>query len=246
LRVLDLCTGSGCIPLLFHHEFYSTNASTSTLLELVGIDISTQALSLARENLIHQIAHAARQQTGRSPRNRSLNQIGFVQADVLVESTEEIDSTGPLPLLEALERLYGDSDPPTFDVLISNPPYVSPKSYLQNTTRSVREFEPRLALVPPGDVAEDDSSVGDFFYPKLWQAAEKVNAKVCLFEVADLEQATRVAAMAVERGTWDVVEIWRDEPGAGGDTEETLTIGGRDVRVRGTGHGRSIFAKRRA
>lgn len=28
LRVLDLCTGTACIPLLFHHEFYSRQSRT--------------------------------------------------------------------------------------------------------------------------------------------------------------------------------------------------------------------------
>jgi methylase of polypeptide subunit release factors len=249
LRILDLCTGTGCIPLLFHNQFYSANPSTSTLLELVGVDISADALSLARENLIHQIANAARQRTGPPKRTKSLNQIGFVQANVLAsgsssETSSEIVSGGSLPLTEALERLYGNSDPPTFDVLISNPPYVSPRSYLRTTSRSVRDFEPKLALVPSRPTSEDDTSTGDYFYPRLWQAAADVNAKVCLFEVAGLEQATRVAGMALQRSVWDVVEIWRDDPRGRGEAMEEVIIAGQSVRVRGDGNGRSVFVRR--
>ncbi|EGP90183.1 uncharacterized protein MYCGRDRAFT_36358 [Zymoseptoria tritici IPO323] len=248
LRVLDLCTGTGCIPLLFHHELYTSNASTSTTLELVGVDISTSALSVARENLIHQIAHAARAQpTAHSKRTRSLNQIGFVQADILA-SSPSTESSGPLPLNEALGRLYsGETEPPTFDILISNPPYISPSAYLRTTTRSVRNFEPKLALVPPSPTPSssgDDETIGDAFYPHLWRLAEQVKAKVCLFEVSDLQQAKRVAAMAVEHGKWDVVEIWRDEPGARSEAVEELHVGGRSVGVRGAGNGRSVFARR--
>src|SRR4051812_39952052 len=49
LRVLDLCTGTGCIPLLFHHEFYA--ARDDVQLRLLGMDISEQAIDLAQHNL---------------------------------------------------------------------------------------------------------------------------------------------------------------------------------------------------
>lgn len=69
-----------------------------------------------------------------------------------------------------------------------------------------------------------------------------MHAKVILFEVADMEQAIRVATMAIERGIWQTVEIWRDEPSAG--TEDDILITEARVLVRGSGHGRSIFAYR--
>lgn len=45
LRVLDLCTGSGCIPLLLAHLQPSITA--------LGVDISPQAIALARDNIAH-------------------------------------------------------------------------------------------------------------------------------------------------------------------------------------------------
>ncbi|EMG48715.1 Mitochondrial ribosome protein, small subunit [Candida maltosa Xu316] len=45
LSILDVCTGSGCIPLLMSHELSGTNAN------IYAFDVSEQAVSLANENL---------------------------------------------------------------------------------------------------------------------------------------------------------------------------------------------------
>lgn len=241
LRVLDLCTGSGCIPLLFHHNFFSYDPKTNIALELVGVDISSDALSLARENLIHQIAQQAGSESASSQQTRSLNSIGFVQADILREKTADEDD-GPLSLSQALERLSGDSDHPHFDILISNPPYVSPKGFHRTTTRSVMQYEPKTALVPPASNSDDDEAIGDLFYPRLLQILDTVDAKMLLFEVSDIDQAKRVAAMASGQKLWDHIEIWRDEPDVA--SIENVQIERQVVQVRGRGHGRSVFAYR--
>lgn len=240
LRVLDLCTGSGCIPLLFHHEFYTGSPSVDTSLELVGVDVSSSALSLARENLIHQMAFHTRSQSANSQQTRSLNSIGFVQADILNEHKDPDDRSPSLA--QALDRLRDSSHRPHFDILISNPPYISPRSFQRTTSRSVRQYEPRLALVPPGTQVDDDEAIGDLFYPKLLNIAEQIQAKSFLFEVSDIDQARRLAAMASTLETWAKIEIWRDEPGVLLTEEEH--IGGQVVKVRGRGHGRSVFACR--
>lgn len=236
LTVLDLCTGTGCIPLLFHDEFYShptAEASSQHSLDLLGVDISPTALNLARENLVHQIASQARNQQSSQQRTRSLHRIGFIQADIL-----EVEGS----LLPALGRLFHHNEEdllPSFDILISNPPYISPTAHLP---RSVRLYEPELALIP----SKPTPSVmtrGDEFYPALLRTAELVNAKIMLFEVGDLEQAKRVAEMAVEQCSWEKIEIWRDHPS--GDPKELLEIAGQMIQVRGKGHGRSVFAFRR-
>ncbi|KAM3423406.1 hypothetical protein BST61_g839 [Cercospora zeina] len=245
IRVLDLCTGSGCIPLLFHHEFYSQEQNHGKQVELVGVDVSSDALSLARENLIHQIAREGMQYSPRSPRTKSLQSIGFVQADILkddLDISEHNTGDGPLSLAQALARL-SDSSTPTFDILTCNPPYISPRSFRITTSRSVRQHEPIQALVPATNDTEamTDDEIGDLFYPKLLSLAEQLEAKVVLFEVADMEQAQRVAAMAVSQGAWSGVEIWRDEPAAG-STVDSVQIDLHNVAVRGVGHGRSVVA----
>ncbi|CAK1361197.1 Release factor glutamine methyltransferase [Cercospora beticola] len=247
LRVLDLCTGSGCIPLLFHHEFYSHEQNNSKQLEMVGVDISSDALSLARENLIHQIARQGKQYSSGLPRTKSLQHIGFVQADILKDDQDmppDDRYDGPLPLAQALARL-SDSSPPTFDILTCNPPYISPRSFVTTTARSVRQYEPVQALVPAPQNTKlmTDNDIGDLFYPKLLAIAEQIEAKVILFEVADLTQAQRVAAMAARQGTWARVEIWRDEPTAE-VVSESVQIDRHNIAMRGAGHGRSVVAYR--
>lgn len=236
LRVLDLCTGTGCIPLLFHNVFYSdqpTDSTSQASLDLLGVDISSTALSLARENLVHQIASQAQTQASSQERTRSLHRIGYIQADVL-----DIEES----LLPALARVSHRDDEdftPSFDVLISNPPYISPSAHLP---RSVRLYEPELALIP--DTLSSSSKVrGDEFFPALLQAAERVNARVLLLEVGDMEQAKRVVGMLAAEALWEKVEIWRDHPSQVLN-EEIIKIAGQNVPVRGGGNGRSVFAVR--
>jgi methylase of polypeptide subunit release factors len=249
LRVLDLCTGSGCIPLLFHHEYYERAPKNSTTaLELVGVDISGDALSLARENLIHQIAAQSQPPTSNLARTRSLHSIGFVQADVLNHESADCanvdtsDTNQTMSLSQALRRLHTESTP-NFDLLISNPPYISPKSFRWTTARSVKMYEPTSALVPPYTSDMSDEDAADRFYPSLLSVAIQVNAKAFLFEVADMEQAVRVALKAHEQGVWEGIEIWRDCPGAGSRVED-LQVGNTTIKVRGVGNGRSVFAYR--
>ena len=111
MRVLDLCTGSGCIllSLLAEHEELS--------LKGVGADISPEALKVAAVN---------RERLG-------------VKAD-LVES-------------DLFDNLEG-----TFDLIVSNPPYIAAGEIAQ-LMPEVKEHEPVLAL----DGGED----GLYFYRKI-------------------------------------------------------------------------------
>lgn len=221
LRVLDLCTGTGCIPLLFHHEMFNSGEHSPRAATFIGADISPQALALAKQNKAIQLREQGTSFGGNTARMQSLRSMRFVQADVLADSP-------------SLPEKH-------FDVLISNPPYISSSSFLRTTTASVRRYEPKLALVPAQHSAMED---GDAFYPRLLDIASQVQAKVLLFEVADLDQAKRVAEMVLQRAVWDGVEIWRDEPGVSGSKtgEDAVVVDGRDIGVRGEGNGRSVVA----
>lgn len=243
LRILDLCTGSGCIPLLFHHEFYSIPENADTALDIVGIDVSADTLKLARENHAMQIEAQSDEDRGCLTRSRSLAAMRFLQADVLhIEGIGEVRLQMDLP---TVRKISGSSSPKEYDILISNPPYISSKAFRTTTSRSVRLFEPKLALVPhhaPGAVASYD---GDVFYPRLLDIAEQLGTKMVLFEVADIDQAQRVASLAVEQGIWNGVEIWRDDPGARTKQhDDTVKLDGAVIKVRGAGDGRSVFAYR--
>ena len=223
LRILDLCTGTGCISLLLH----SLLSPSFSHLSILGIDNAPAAIALANKNKAYNIRLRHLQSTA----DRDLT---FLQDDVL----------SPRPGAKWLESCW--------DVLIANPPYISPRLFDTETSRSVRNWEPKAALVPfsgiksnaPGQCA--DASFGDAFYPNLLDIAAQVSAKVVLFEVAGLEQAMRVAGMIGQRVEWDGYEIWRDWPWEGVKVRHPkVQVDGRDIEVKGEGHGRAVLAWRR-
>ena len=103
-RVLDLCTGSGCIAWSVAKEVRDA--------EVFGVDLSEQALGYAR---------------GQFPGEAGPT---FLRADVL-------DTEQDFP--------YG-----TFDLIVSNPPYVLERERAQ-MRRNVLKHEPAMALFVPDD-----------------------------------------------------------------------------------------------
>lgn len=225
LRVLDLCTGTGCIPLLFRHEFAAKRKDIS--LRILGIDISAKSMDLARYNL---------RKNEDNPEVRE-GLTTFARADVLANPFADLEPGAPLPLKNVLNH---NKWKPFWDILISNPPYISPSAYWKTTTRSVRAFEPKLALVPPNTSNIDDTQQGDFFYPRLLKFAQELESKVVLLEVADLPQALRVAQLAKELNLFDGIEIWRDDPNPT-SSEPTVEDG---FDVLGNGNARSVICWR--
>lgn len=139
---------------------------------------------------------------------------------------------------------YGDE---TFDVVTANPPYISRLGFNRDTERSVRNFEPQLALVPPADGGEGRPE--DIFYGRIVERAEEAGARILIMEVAGTEQAERVTRMVKGRRKWGKVEIWRDFPkGAVSEGGEGRSGGegkvGEDVVFRGVGEGRSVVCWR--
>ena len=250
LRILDLCTGTGCVLLLLH----SLLCPHFPHLECLGIDISQKAISLAQQNIDSNIAAGAlRPEAG--------VQIRFQQADIF--SNDFLHNVS--------------SNCQKWDILISNPPYISPKAF-ERTARSVRNWEPLAALVPPhkqplldpgnqekklfakadnfrysrplhvtSNTTNIDSStdekIGDNFYPRLLHLAQMLDVKAALFEVADVSQARRVVGMIESQGesrVWKGREIWRDLP-AEPIAESSEELGGQECIVRGNGNVRSVM-----
>ncbi len=102
-RILDLCTGSGCVAVAL-----AKHLKAATVL---AIDISDRAVAVARGNV---------------------EQLGLADR-VTVEAG---DLFGPL-------RTTVDARP--FDLIVSNPPYI-PSDQIAALDRSVRDYEPHLAL----------------------------------------------------------------------------------------------------
>ena len=225
LRVLDLCTGTGCIAL-FTHNLLSNHYKS---LEILGIDNNRHAIALAKSNLQHNIRHG-------NLSERACNDVSFVQGDIFSK--------------DAVPRSRSTNG--QWDVLIANPPYISPTAFNTTTERSVRNYEPRNALVPPSSPSragaqetKDGNAGGDMFYPRLLDIAREVGAKVVLFEVADMVQAMRVVEMAGMDKRWVGAEIWRDWPSVQNkkeQAEESVVVSGKTTRVTGEGKGRAVFA----
>lgn len=191
LRILDLCSGSGCISLLLH----SLLAPTIQDLTIIGVDASSRAVRLSERNKAHNLKRNLL-----SP--RAQNEVSFLLADVL-----ELANSG-IPTVTNALRAYLDTDNTrnTWDVLISNPPYISPSNFVNGTTsRSVRRYEPIEALIPPlvatsiwNDLGVGHTAREDIFYAKLLSLAYQLDVKIAIFECGDLEQAQRVVAMVPE------------------------------------------------
>ncbi len=223
LKILDICSGTGCISLLLYALLSRKQPKTQVL----GVDLSDRALMLARENVKHNAVKGHLSQ-------QALNQVSFVQADVLSPSFR--------PLELSVDHLE-------WDIVISNPPYISETGFNKDTNRSVRNWEPKLALVPPSVQYRDftHSHAEDIFYYKILDTARAGSARVVLMEVGDLQQALRVAQVALNTGLWNLVEIWRDWPDQQPEIPnkvEDVVIGEHRIRIRGTGKGRSVLCRR--
>jgi HemK-like putative methylase len=228
LNVLDFCTGTGCIALLFAAltRAHFPNACVQ------GVDISPAAVRLARENLKHnqRLGHL------HPPSADAREGVTFTQADIFA----------PLPPSISQKQ---------WDVLISNPPYVSAHGFAHDTSRSVRNYEPKLAQVPePRSIAACRPE--DVFYVRLLEIASVLKPKVVLFEVGDLRQAERVVQLAMRSleaadsghaSAAQRIEIWRDLPDGVAEPGEvaSVVVEGQQIPVRGSGHGRSVFIVRK-
>lgn len=104
-RILDACTGSGCIAI--------TLAASMENAEVWAFDISEEALEVARRNA-----------------KSADKNVHFLQCDAL-KMEEKLDDE-------------------TFDIIVSNPPYVCKKERI-SMDRNVLEHEPGLALFVPDD-----------------------------------------------------------------------------------------------
>jgi len=138
---LDFGTGTGCIAIAL--------AAKCPSAKIVATDISPDALVLAEEN---------------AARNQVAERIEFRQGDGLAALPGESEGGAPRRPDSAKEERDSRSSPlRSFDLIISNPPYI-PSAEVATLQPEVRDFDPRAAL--------DGGADGLDFYRRLAREAK--------------------------------------------------------------------------
>ena len=156
-RILDLCTGSGCIGLAIASRVKDAKVTLA--------DLSPEALAIAKQNVV--LHHL----TGR---------VSCVTANALEEPASFLGK---------------------FDLIVSNPPYISTRDMLE-LPHSVAGFEPRMALHGGEDGLKFYRAIA-----KNYAKALKPGGYLC-FEF-DMGQGDDVCAILEENG-YTVLERTKD------------------------------------
>ncbi|MES2863915.1 MAG: peptide chain release factor N(5)-glutamine methyltransferase [Bacteroidota bacterium] len=120
VSILDIGTGSGCIPISLKKEI--PNALVS------AIDVSERALEMARKNAVDNEV-----------------EVHFILQNILdITSLNDVTLSGPEVSGEVLSTSNFQL-PASFDVIVSNPPYVR-NIEKQEIKKNVLAYEPHLAL----------------------------------------------------------------------------------------------------
>ncbi|BGP10983.1 Release factor glutamine methyltransferase [Rhodotorula toruloides] len=250
-RILDIGTGTGCIALALTHGLSRTSEGRANgpfaAVRTLAVDRAESAVRLAKENARRcGLPFAPRGGEGRTgqansdPSAELPNDPSTPDAPSAAVSVHQADLFSPsfsstvfahLQHIRSSDSLANAVQPPGFDLVVSNPPYIPLHEYA-TLDRSVREWEDRGALV--GETAErplvprskeDDGLV---FYRRIVSLLEELLAEggegpVVAFEVG------KGQARDVER----MLREWRGTKGAQLETK---------VIEDPWGIGRAVFA----
>lgn len=176
MRILDMCTGSGCILLSLLH--YSNDCQG------VGVDLSAEALVVARENY--------ERLRGERPEMDAL----FLEGDLF----EAFACNGIGTDSAGNEAFPGGR----FDIIVSNPPYIESEEIL-TLMPEVREHEPVMAL--------DGGADGLAFYRRIVKEAKAyLNGGGMLFFEIGCRQAESVREM-MEQAGFREIQVVKDFAG---------------------------------
>lgn len=187
MRVLDMCTGSGCILISLLH--YSNDCSG------VGADISMEALQVAEMNKVKLLG------AGEEALLAEMESGGAALMSELLAETEPEGKTQRCVFLQSdlFENVEGQ-----FDIIVSNPPYI-PGDVIETLMPEVRDHEPRQAL----DGAED----GLFFYRRiLAEGAGYLSGGGMIFFEIGYDQAEAVCRL-MEEGGFLEIKVVKDYAG---------------------------------
>lgn len=168
LRILDMCTGSGCIALSL--------AVLGGYQSVTAADLSLSALQVAEKNvqeLYTKDDYRARCGLAVTDiRSEEEKQIFDKSWETLVREKNSSQTFWTKFRLLQSDLFEQIEKTESFDVLVSNPPYI-PSSVIEELEPEVRDYEPRMAL--------DGYADGLYFYRKLVE-----EAKAYLAEEADV------------------------------------------------------------
>lgn len=173
IRLLDLCTGSGCIPLLLCKLL--PNGSIHS----VGVDVSESALGLARENAVicgnwdsggddsngsrpEEELDESDSETPTHERNTFMTLLADIRKRTELSTLLRSLAYPPSSSLSAPNSAPSKLFKP-FTVLTANPPYITPSAY-ERLDPSVRDYEDRGALVGTDDPRARTPGLGLGFY----------------------------------------------------------------------------------
>lgn len=183
LRILDLCSGTGCISLLLYSLLFKEIPNV----QISGYDISKKAIQLSKENL---------RDAEKNHFHRTVP-IEFREIDIFWKGKS---------------KLWMTPTSRSVDIIISNPPYISQEDFNKTTSRSVRNFEPKLALVP--ESREESPWQALSFFRRLIELHEYFPSRMLIMEASGEKQCLEIAHEARQIcGEHNKIEIWRDWPG---------------------------------
>lgn len=170
-RILDMCTGSGCILLSL--LYYSNDC------EGVGVDISEEALDVAKDNagrlILDDTFDLLFKTGGMGKKHLDEDKIEFIQSNLFNDVRGR------------------------FDIIVSNPPYIR-SDVIPALMEEVRDYEPILAL--------DGKDDGLYFYRKIIEKSpDYLNPGGLLFFEIGYDQAHDVVALMEKAGFKDVTVV---------------------------------------
>lgn len=205
LRLLDMCTGSGCIALSL--------AKIGAFPNVTAVDISESALEVAKRNAREilgeewkrriqflqsdlfsvfiedaEVTEAEIEQQKKTAEQENTTEIRKIRKELASGNAGEMKKEG----WEIPKAGTENTKPERFDIIVSNPPYIR-SSVIAELEPEVREHEPRLAL----DGTED----GLFFYRKLCEEAPRyLNPMGRLYVEIGYDQGAEVKTLFEKEG----------------------------------------------
>ncbi|SMN18632.1 similar to Saccharomyces cerevisiae YNL063W MTQ1 S-adenosylmethionine-dependent methyltransferase [Maudiozyma saulgeensis] len=126
LQIVDLCSGTGCIPLLLINETKKLFKNNS--LQVDSIDCSQMAINLTKLNF-----------------NLNFNKKSNFKNDYNISfKTHKFNILDEIKVKEFISKNLTNQK---INILTCNPPYIPPSEFIKDVRSSVRMYEPKLALL---------------------------------------------------------------------------------------------------